>query len=108
MAKVWKDQASSSPAAETYEKRLAAILQKEGCDEYYEAGLPAPYVLRGLLRNFQNSDASFFSEQSPQLPNLAKAFLDEERCPGARGLSDAEKAKLEAIRDRPLPPTSKP
>jgi transposase len=31
MAKVWKDQASSSPATETYEKRLATIWQADEC-----------------------------------------------------------------------------
>ena len=38
------------------------------------------------------------------MPTLAAAFLDEEHCPGARGLTDAEKAKLKAIRDRSFPP----
>jgi len=54
MAKVWRDLAISSPATETYEKSLAAILQKTGCvkDE-------APYVLRGLLRDFRNGVAFF-------------------------------------------------
>jgi len=32
-----------------------------------------------------------FDAQSPQKPELAKAFLDEEHCPGARGPTDAEK-----------------
>jgi hypothetical protein len=48
-----------------------------------------------------------FGAQSPQLPELAKAFLDEEHCPGARQLTDAEKAKLKAIRDRSPPPAPK-
>jgi hypothetical protein len=42
------------------------------------------------------------------LPELAKAFLDEEHCPGAHGLSDTDKAKLKKIRDRSPPPASKP
>jgi hypothetical protein len=39
---------------------------------------------------------------------LAATFLDEEHCPGARGLTNDEKAKLKEIRDRAPPPPSKP
>jgi hypothetical protein len=69
------------------------------------AALPkgAPYVLRSLLVRLRTG--SPFDPQS--LPKLAAAFLDEERCPGARRLSDDEKAKLKAIRDLSPPPASR-
>jgi hypothetical protein len=85
---------------EVYEKHLAGIWQKTG---YVAEG--APYVLRGLLGRLEIGSAlPPFSAQSPQPSVLAAAFLDEEHCPGARGLTDAEKAKLEELRDRSPPP----
>jgi hypothetical protein len=45
--------------------------------------------------------------QSPQLPHLAAAFLDEEHCPGAHGLTDVEKANLKENRDRSSSPVPK-
>jgi uncharacterized protein YjbI with pentapeptide repeats len=98
MAKVWKRRARSSPAIKVYEKRLAGIWRETGC-----AFRGAPYVLRGLLVQI-----SRFGAQGPQLPALAKAFLDEKHCPGAHGLSDAEKATLKEIRDRSPPHSPKP
>jgi uncharacterized protein YjbI with pentapeptide repeats len=99
MAKVWQSQAGSSPTPDVYENRLAGILRETGC-----AADGAPYVLRGLLANLDNR----FGAQSPQPSALAKAFLDEEHCPGAHGLTDAEKAKLKEIRDRSTSPAPKP
>jgi hypothetical protein len=101
MAKVWEAQARSSPATDVYEKRLAGIWQEIGCSAEW-----APYVVRGLLDRWEGS-ALLFSAQSPQPSVLAAAFLDEEHCPGARGLTDAEKAKLEGLRDRSPPPAPK-
>ena len=101
MAKAWEAQAASPPAKE----RVAKILRETGC-----TAEGSPYALRGLLRNltekaFRGQPYSPFGEQNSQLhEELASAFLDEEHCPGGRGLSDDEKAKLKAIRDRsPLP-----
>jgi hypothetical protein len=61
-------------------------------------------VLRGLLARLTR-EKFLFSEQSPQPPELAKAFLDEEHCL-AHTASEDDKAKLKAIRDRP-PPAAK-
>jgi hypothetical protein len=94
MAKVWEAQARSSPATDVYEKRLARIWQEIGC-----SAEGAPHVIRGLLARLRGLPFPF-DAQSPHPSSLAKAFLDEEHCPGARGLSDAEIAKLKAIRDR--------
>ena len=124
MAKVWKAQTRSSPTKEAYEKRLAGIWQETGC-----AAKWAPYVVPQLLfRLVINSSAvegpSFlvseaqggliivigsppFEAQSPQVPALAAAFLDKEHCPGAHGLSEADKATLKEIRDRSPPPSPK-
>jgi Pentapeptide repeats (8 copies) len=107
MAKVWEAQARSSPATEAYEKRLAGIWRETGC-----AAEGAPYVLRNLLVRLEWAFTSYFSPscavRNLQGPVLASAFLDEAHCPGARGLTDAEKAELEEIRDHPPPSASKP
>jgi Pentapeptide repeats (8 copies) len=96
MAKVWWE---AHPAREVYEERVAKIWRETGC-----ATEGAPYVLPRLLLRLESS----FAPSGPQLPELAKAFLDEEHCPGAHGLSDTDKAKLKEIRDRSPPPASKP
>jgi uncharacterized protein YjbI with pentapeptide repeats len=130
MAKVWEDQARSSPIKEVYEKRLARIWQETGC-----AAEGAP-LIRQLLNRllvaqpYRLLNESFFfrrpfyffkpsgelvavfgpfpfDAQSPQLHELAAAFLDEEHCPGARGLPEYSKAELKEIRDRSPPPTPK-
>ncbi|HEY8005300.1 MAG TPA: pentapeptide repeat-containing protein [Methylocella sp.] len=103
MARFWEAQAHSSDAHEDYEKRVAGVWRETGCAEE-----GAPYVLRSFLSRLEVSWDSPFDEQSPQLPALAKAFLDEAHCFGAHGLTGAEKAKLKAIRDRPPTPASKP
>jgi hypothetical protein len=103
MAEVWKARANSSPAREVYEKRLAELWRNTGC-----AADGAPYVIRRLVALFEAwSSPPPISAQSPQLRELAEAFLDEEHCPGARGLSYDEKARLKKIRDLPSPPLSK-
>jgi uncharacterized protein YjbI with pentapeptide repeats len=102
MAKLWNDRANSSPTTEVYEKRLAGIWEQIGC-----AAEGAPYVIRGLLAHFAYY-RNPFEAQSSQPYKLAQAFLDEEQCPGAHGLTEDEKAKLRATRDRPPPPAAKP
>jgi hypothetical protein len=41
-----------------------------------------------------------FGEDSPEVPKLAAAFPVLADCPGARGLTNDEIARLKAIRDR--------
>jgi len=101
MAKFWEEKASSSPTKEVYEKRVTEVWHEMGC-----AAEGAPYVLRGLLYRLEGL-SSPFGYRSPQPSVLAAAFLDEARCSGARGLTEAEKAKLKEIRDRAAP-ASKP
>jgi len=104
MAKVWATQSGSSPTQEVYEKSLAEQWQKTGC-----AAEGAPYVLRGLLARLGNPRYWYspFASDSPETPKLAAAYLDKD-CAGARGLSEAEIARLKAIRDRAPPPAPKP
>src|SRR6266851_4817731 len=87
MAEAWAALGSSSPARDVYEKGLAKQLRKTGC-----AADGAPYLLLGLLNRLEDLKV-------PQESALAAQFLDEEHCAGARGLSVAAKAALEAIRD---------
>ena len=49
-----------------------------------------------------------FERNLPQEADVAAAFLDEPKCPGAFGLSDENKAKLRQIRDRSLPAPTNP
>ncbi len=91
MAQAWADLARSSPTPDTYEKNLAERWRQRGC-----APRRAPYVIRGLLVNL---DARFGSD-SHDVAALARDFLDEANCPGARGLSEEEKVRLREIGDR--------
>ncbi len=104
MAKVWVARERESPTPEAYEKSLARLWRAVGC-----AAGGAPYVIGGLLDHLEGSEKNVdspFSAQSPQTHELAAAFLDEEHCPGAHGLSGDGKAKLKAIRGRSPPPSS--
>jgi uncharacterized protein YjbI with pentapeptide repeats len=101
MAKVWADHERSSAAPEVVKKNLAKQWRETAC-----AGDGAPYVARALLRRLESTRTSSFAKplfDSPEVPKLAAAFLDTEHCPGARGLSGAEIAKLESICRRANP-----
>jgi hypothetical protein len=67
------------------------MLIKIGC-----ADSGAPYVVTGLIRQL---DDRFKIDASPTL-EVAKAFLDEAKCPGARGLSEDAKVTLREMLDR--------
>jgi uncharacterized protein YjbI with pentapeptide repeats len=89
MAQTWSSQSFAPPDDEVWR----AI----GC-----AGKDAPYVIQGLLHNFGHNRTG--AAPSPTLGQaLAVAFLDEAHCPGARGLSELDKKRLQEIRDRPVP-----
>jgi hypothetical protein len=49
-----------------------------------------------------------FGEHLSQRTEVAAAFLDQAKCPGARGLSDENKAKLQKIRNQGLPASPGP
>ena len=93
-AKAWKDLAAESKlSAGSYFDTLAKTLNAIGC-----AAEGAPYVVGGLIPRLDWR----FSDHPSQEAEVAAAFLDEAKCPGARGLSEENKAKLQDIRVRGL------
>ena len=95
-AKAWTDLAKESErSAGSYSNTLAKTLKEIGC-----AADGAPYVISGLIRG---PGLRGLRRNSSQEAEVAAAFLDQAKCPGARGLSEENKAKLQAIRDRGLP-----
>jgi uncharacterized protein YjbI with pentapeptide repeats len=94
-ARAWADTAeASSRSPKPYPEVLAETLEDVGC-----AADGAPYVMSGLIRELDYR----FEKGSSQEAAVAAAFLNEAKCPGARGLSEENKAKLQEIRDRGLP-----
>jgi len=92
-AKAWADLAKESArSAGSYFDTLAKILSLLGCQD------GARYVIDGLIR-VQGLDYRF-EWKSAQEAQVATAFLDEEKCPGARGLSEESKTRLREIRNR--------
>ncbi len=77
-ANAWRTlEQASNRSAETYPQRLAETLIKLGCDA---AG--PPYVIGGIYRRLNPIDLN-----SEKTAEIAAAFLNESKCPGARGLS---------------------
>jgi uncharacterized protein YjbI with pentapeptide repeats len=114
-AEAWTNLAKESArSAGSYFNTLAKILIEIGC-----AAEGAPYVINGLIRpagvglgrvaevNLVLLDRRFEGNPS-QEAEVAAAFLDDVKCPGARGLSEENKAKLREIRDRGLPAPPSP
>lgn len=91
MGAAWADLARSSPSTDAYEQDLAKWLRATSCD-----ARAAPFVIRQLLPHLPYR----FRAGSPQPAALAAAFLDQVHCPGARGLSDEERFRLETLRDK--------
>jgi uncharacterized protein YjbI with pentapeptide repeats len=98
IAKIWADlERSHTTSDEVYATALGSRLLKLGCAADRDG---APYVIVGLLRQLEGGywdDDTFFAEHSQWKRILAKAFLDEEHCTGARGLTDDDKERLEGI-----------
>jgi uncharacterized protein YjbI with pentapeptide repeats len=94
LANAWADLAQSSPSLDDYEKDLVKWLRATSCDPR-----GAPFEIRQLLPHLPFR----FRPGSSQPAALATAFLDEVHCPGARGLSDEEKFRLEMLRDKASP-----
>ena len=92
-AKAWMDLASARPPG-SYLRKLAKVLREIGC-----TADGAPYVIGALTPNLDQR----LDDNLSQEVEVTGAFLDEAKCPGARGLSEENKAKLQAIRDRGLP-----
>jgi hypothetical protein len=102
-AKAWTDLArESARSAGSYFDTLAKIFKEIGC-----AADGAPYVIGALIPRLDDrfeSDRYEFARNISQEAEVASAFLDEAKCPGARGLSEENKARLQEIRNRGLPP----
>ena len=97
-AKGWRDLEKFSPSPEAYRKRVADGLKTIGCNAN-----GAPYVMAGLIRQLDNR---FFWGSSVLEATVAAAFLDEAHCPGARGLSEEKKARLQQMLQwAPAPPS---
>ena len=88
-----------APTPEVYEKSLAGQWRELGC-----AAEGAPYVLDGLIAQLDNPLIPPFRDQSDATKALAKDFLDDAHCPGAHGLSEADKAKLKMMAALPVAP----
>jgi len=92
--KAWTDLSEASArSAGSYFNNLAKVFKEIGCAAY-----AAPYVTGALIGRL---DYRFHNNFSPEA-EVAAAFLDEAKCPAARGLSEENKAKLQEIRDRAL------
>ena len=96
----WTSEASRRPPNASFEAERAKQWQSVGC-----SADGAPYVIVGMARRLDpavpKNPRAFgvapFSANSPEPAKLAAAFLDE-RCEGARGLSDTDKAILVKLR----------
>jgi hypothetical protein len=65
---------------------------------------PAPSASRGsALRGASGPKFSPFAKDSPKVPKLAADLLDTEHCPAARGLSEAEIARVKEIAAKAAP-----
>jgi hypothetical protein len=100
MAKIWAARERETPTPEAYEKSLAKQWRETGC-----AAEGAPYVLHGLVAR---ANISPFRDQSDAAKTLAADFLDEAHCPGAHGLSEADKETLKKIATRAAPKAPTP
>src|SRR5262249_43458608 len=105
LAKTWTDLAEKSErSTNSLVIARAKIFEEIGC-----AADGAPYVMGALTRQLDGRFLGYIQPHLAQEAEVAAAFLDEAKCPGALGLSEEAKAKLREIRDRPLaalPPLS--
>ncbi len=109
MAKIWAARKRETPTPEVYEKSVVNLWRQLGC-----SAEGAPYVLHGLVVQL-NGLATPYGNSIPRIPiqsdaakARAAAFLDEAHCPGAHGLSEADKARLKKIAAPDAPPPPKP
>jgi len=98
-AKSWAESVASPPTEADYFKRVTEEFLKTGCEQD-----GAPYVIRAMLVTLHRRTLdSRFINGSPEVHEIANAFLDEEKCRGAAGLSEEDKAELRELRDSPPP-----
>ena len=102
LAKIWAAREREAPTPEAYEKVQARQWGELGC-----AAEGAPYVVHALIARLSGVDTSD-RDQSDAAKSLASAFLDEAHCPGAHGISPADKADLKKIAAPAAPKAPKP
>jgi len=90
MAEAWSELGDQEAGDVEFEVGLAGQLLAAGCTSD-----GASYVIHGLLQQ----TALDTGGRSMQ-PSLAKAFLEQEHCAGAYGLSEDDKARLIEFRER--------
>jgi uncharacterized protein YjbI with pentapeptide repeats len=96
LAQQWRALAAESrSSAEAYQGEMAKALIRIGC-----GAERAPYVISGLIQQLD----SRLGDSPARWAEVARAFLDEASCPGARGLSEESRAKLRKM--RPADPPS--
>jgi hypothetical protein len=84
-----------------YLAALATTLQRTFCTDE-----GSPYSLAGLIAQLDIGSVESPLSDLQLATDLADAFLDETRCPGARGLPGADKAVLGRIRERVKAPAA--
>src|SRR5258708_205528 len=92
IARHWAMLNKSSALVRNRGAMLVQQLQMTGC-----TAEGSPYVFRQLLDRFGAFDTK-------EATKLAEAFLDDQHCPGAKRMTEAEKAKLEQIRQDDISP----
>ena len=107
-AKAWADLQKSSPSPQLYRQNLVKQLEEIGCradrSSYVIGGLARQLGYRFRDRGYQSEEmlGPFnyrFPDRLRQAAEVAATFLDETTCPGARGLSAEDKARLQQIID---------
>jgi uncharacterized protein YjbI with pentapeptide repeats len=95
MAMVWENAAKHPPPIGPFQDAVAQAIENSGCDRQ-----AAPHVASRLIHAIVDGTPLFaFDPGTPYPGRIAALFLDETRCPGARGLSAQDKEKLTRIRD---------
>lgn len=92
MAQAWNELAKSAPASDVYNANLAKALMSIGCQPN-----GAPYVIQGLARHVVGLLAQ---NDLSQASAVSAAFLDQDKCPGAHGLSDYARSRLQSFVDQ--------
>jgi hypothetical protein len=100
MTKAWADLEHSQPDLDAQQNSL----RQTGCSK-----IAAPYVIQGILSQggVKNRDGLIINDAGPfgdrfeadrfHPAALARYFLDEANCPGARGLSEKDRSNLRDI-----------
>jgi hypothetical protein len=95
----WADLTKNFQTLEEYRKNLVGVLRAIACD-----ATGAPYVIGRLWHDLPGR----FGVDVLRASELATEFLNEAKCPGARGLSEEDRVRLRIMRDRARPQSVEP